>query len=118
MARNLASPQSPSNNAVDTYRSAKLARITTIVLPAISGRLPSCTAANAAAPDEMPPAGLAALRSVIATPHIGGLTQPAVLHQAFDTVRQVEALAAGRVPEGAVNLGSATRLTRLGVSGQ
>ena len=83
-----------------------------------SGHLAGAALDVGSAPDEMPPAGLAALRSVIATPHIGGLTQPAVLHQAFDTVRQVEALAAGRVPEGAVNLGSATRLTRLGVSGQ
>ncbi len=50
---------------------------------------------------------------MIATPHIAGLTPDAAEHQAFDTVRQVEALLAGRVPEGAVNAGSAHRLSRL-----
>jgi D-3-phosphoglycerate dehydrogenase len=47
---------------------------------------------------------------VIATPHIGGLTVEAAEHQAFDTVRQVAALAAGEVPDGAVNVEKATRL--------
>jgi D-3-phosphoglycerate dehydrogenase len=53
------------------------------------------------APDQMPSPKLARLPNVIATPHIGGLTPPASESQAFDTVRQVEALVKGecrRVP--------------------
>lgn len=49
---------------------------------------------------------------VIATPHIGGLTPAAVRHQAFDTVAQVAAIAAGRMPPGAVNPDGAARLGR------
>lgn len=56
------------------------------------------------APDQMPSAALARLSNVIATPHIGGLTPAASESQAMDTVRQVEALAKGEVPPGAVNL--------------
>ena len=40
--------------------------------------------------DQMPSPELAGVPNVIATPHIGGLTPPAIEHQAFDTVRQVE----------------------------
>ncbi len=65
------------------------------------------------APDQMPSLVLARRTDVIATPHSAGLTSDAAEHQAFDTVRQVEALIAGRVPEGAVNAGEARRLTRL-----
>ena len=61
------------------------------------------------APDQMPSPELARLANVIATPHIGGLTPPASESQAFDTVRQVEALVAGKVPPGAANLQSWTR---------
>ena len=57
------------------------------------------------AADQMPTASLARRADVIATPHIAGLTPDAAEHQAFDTVRQVEALIAGRMPEGAVNAG-------------
>ena len=64
------------------------------------------------AADQKPTLALASRPEVIATPHIAGLTPEAIEHQAFDTVRQVEALLAGRVPEGAVNLASATRLSR------
>ncbi|MFC7555894.1 hypothetical protein ACFQU7_32190 [Pseudoroseomonas wenyumeiae] len=46
---------------------------------------------------------------MIATPHIGGLTPPAIEAQAFDTVRQVRAILAGEVPPGAVNAGSWSR---------
>ena len=62
------------------------------------------------APDQRPSPFLAARPDVIATPHIGGLTVEAAEHQAFDTVRQVAALAAGEVPDGAVNVEKATRL--------
>jgi D-3-phosphoglycerate dehydrogenase len=55
------------------------------------------------APDQMPSPELARLENVIATPHIGGLTPPASESQAFDTVRQVEALVKGEVPPGAAN---------------
>ena len=64
------------------------------------------------APDQMPTPALARLPNVIATPHIGGLTPPAIEHQALDTVAQVAALVRGEVPPGAVNLDRWTR--RLG----
>jgi D-3-phosphoglycerate dehydrogenase len=53
--------------------------------------------------DQMPSPELAKLPNVLATPHIGGLTPPAIESQALETVRQVEAIVAGRVPAGAVN---------------
>lgn len=65
------------------------------------------------AQDQMPTPALAARADVIATPHIAGLTPDAAEHQAFDTVRQVEALLAGRMPEGAANAQAAHRLSRL-----
>jgi D-3-phosphoglycerate dehydrogenase len=68
------------------------------------------------APDQMPSPALAAHPRVIATPHIGGLTPQAAQHQAFDTVRQVEALAQGRIPPGAVNPEAAYRLSRIGIA--
>ena len=55
------------------------------------------------APDQMPTPGLAKLKNVIATPHIGGLTPQAIEHQAMETVRQVAAIIRGDVPTGAVN---------------
>jgi D-3-phosphoglycerate dehydrogenase / 2-oxoglutarate reductase len=55
--------------------------------------------------DQMPTLDLAKLPNVIATPHIGGLTPPAIESQSLETVRQVEAIIAGKVPEGAVNVG-------------
>ena len=44
------------------------------------------------------------------------LTPEATLHQAMDTVRQVRALAAGKLPENAVNAEAAHRLERIGVA--
>ena len=61
------------------------------------------------AADQMPSPELGHLENVIATPHIGGLTPPASESQAFDTVRQVEALVKGEVPPGAANLKDWTR---------
>ena len=59
--------------------------------------------------DQMPTPELAKLPNVIATPHIGGLTPPAIESQALETVRQVEQIVAGEVPPGAVNANSWTR---------
>jgi D-3-phosphoglycerate dehydrogenase len=64
------------------------------------------------APDQMPSPALARRSDVVATPHVGGLTPQAAEHQAFDTVRQVGDIVAGRVPDGAVNPDAATRLRR------
>jgi D-3-phosphoglycerate dehydrogenase / 2-oxoglutarate reductase len=66
--------------------------------------------------DQKPSLDLARRADVIATPHTAGLTPDAIEHQAFDTVRQVAELVAGRVPPGAVNTAKATRLTRLGIN--
>ena len=53
--------------------------------------------------DQMPSPELAKLPNVIATPHIGGLTPPAIESQSLETVRQVEKIIAGEIPVGAVN---------------
>lgn len=53
--------------------------------------------------DQMPTPSLAGLPNVIATPHIGGLTPPAIEAQALDTVEQVREIVQGQVPHGAVN---------------
>ena len=65
------------------------------------------------APDQMPSPALARRADVIATPHSAGLTPEAAEHQAFDTVNQVAALIAGRMPAGAANAQAAHRLSRL-----
>jgi len=59
--------------------------------------------------DQMPTPELAKLPNVIATPHIGGLTPPAIESQSSETVRQVAAIIDGTIPAGAVN---AERWTR------
>jgi len=66
--------------------------------------------------DQKPSLVLASRADVIATPHTAGLTPDAIEHQAFDTVKQVAELVAGRVPPGAVNTRHATRLARLGIN--
>jgi D-3-phosphoglycerate dehydrogenase len=65
------------------------------------------------AADQMPSLDLARRPDIIATPHAAGLTPEAIEHQAFDTVRQVAELVAGRIPPGAVNADAASRLARL-----
>ena len=80
-----------------------------------SGHLAGAAMDVGRAPDQMPSPRLARRSDVIATPHIGGLTPKAVQHQAFDTVRQVEALVARRLPQGAVNPEAAHRLLQLGL---
>jgi D-3-phosphoglycerate dehydrogenase len=59
--------------------------------------------------DQMPSPELARLPNVIATPHIGGLTPPAIESQSLETVRQVEKIIAGEAPFGAVNADRWTR---------
>jgi D-3-phosphoglycerate dehydrogenase len=59
--------------------------------------------------DQMPTPDLARLPNVIATPHIGGLTPPAIESQSLETVDQVEAIIAGKAPLGAVNAEHWTR---------
>ena len=78
-----------------------------------SGRLAGCAMDVGRAADQMPTPALAAHPKVIATPHIGGLTPPAIEHQALETVAQAAEILAGRAPAGAVNANHATRLARL-----
>jgi D-3-phosphoglycerate dehydrogenase len=59
--------------------------------------------------DQMPTPEIAKLPNVIATPHVGGLTPPAIESQSLETVRQVEKIVAGEVPVGAVNAANWTR---------
>ena len=84
------------------------------LLRALDGeRLAGCAMDVGRAPDQMPTPALAAHPKVIATPHIAGLTLPAIEHQALETVAQAAAILAGRAPVGAVNTGHASRLARL-----
>jgi D-3-phosphoglycerate dehydrogenase len=75
------------------------------------GRIAGAALDVGRAPDQMPTPGIAALPNVIATPHIGGLTPPAIEAQALHTVEQVRALVSGAVPDGAVNTATWTRRT-------
>ncbi|WMS41434.1 NAD(P)-dependent oxidoreductase [Acuticoccus sp. MNP-M23] len=68
------------------------------------------------AADQQPNPALARRADVIATPHMAGLTPSAVEHQAMETVAQVRALSRGQLPERPLNLGAATRLSRLGIT--
>jgi D-3-phosphoglycerate dehydrogenase len=77
-----------------------------------SGQLGGCALDVGRAPDQMPSPRLARHPLVIATPHIGGLTLPAIEHQALETVAQCASLMGGDMPPGAVNAASATRLRR------
>jgi len=63
--------------------------------------------------DQMPSTALAARADVVATPHMAGLTQPAIEGQALETVAQVGEILQGRAPHGAVNAEHADRLQRL-----
>ncbi len=78
-----------------------------------TGSLAGCAMDVGRAPDQMPSPALARHPKVIATPHLAGLTPPAIEHQALETVAQARELLAGRVPIGAVNPASSTRLARL-----
>ncbi len=73
------------------------------------GRIAGAAMDVGRAPDQMPSPALASLPNVIATPHIGGLTPPAIEAQALHTVEQVRAIVGGAVPDGAVNAGQWSR---------
>ena len=73
------------------------------------GRIAGAALDVGRAPDQMPSPALATLPNVIATPHVGGLTRPAIAAQALETVRQVEAILRGEAPPGAVNTDTWTR---------
>ena len=75
-----------------------------------NGRLAGCALDVGRAADQMPSPALAAHPRVLATPHIGGLTPPAVQHQSRETVAQLAELLAGRMPAGALNPARASRL--------
>lgn len=77
-----------------------------------SGRLGGCALDVGRAPDQMPAPALARHPRVLATPHMGGLTLPAIEHQALETVAQLGALLRGEMPPGAVNPDHATRWRR------
>jgi D-3-phosphoglycerate dehydrogenase len=77
-----------------------------------SGHLGGCALDVGRAPDQTPAPDLARHPSVIATPHIGGLTQPAIEHQALETVEQLKSLHDGAMPTGAVNPADAHRWRR------
>jgi len=74
-----------------------------------AGTIAGCAVDVGRAPDQMPSPRVAAHPRVIASPHIGGLTPPAVEHQALETVAQVAELLQGRAPQGAVNAAQAHR---------
>jgi len=74
-----------------------------------AGVIAGCALDVGRAPDQMPSLRVAAHPRVIATPHIGGLTPPAVEHQAMETVSQLAEIFQGRAPQGAVNAAEAFR---------
>jgi D-3-phosphoglycerate dehydrogenase len=78
-----------------------------------SGHLGGCALDVGLASDQTPSPALARHPRVLATPHIGGLTPPAIEHQALETVQQLRSLLQGRLPAGAVNGEHATRWRRL-----
>jgi len=82
-----------------------------------AGHLAGCALDVGSEADQMPSRVLARHPSVIATPHIGGLTPEATEHQALETVSQVEAILRGAMPEGAVNAARASRLSRFASGG-
>jgi D-3-phosphoglycerate dehydrogenase len=68
-----------------------------------SGHLGGCAMDVGRAPDQMPMLPLASRHDVIATPHIAGLTLPAIEHQSMETVSQAGEIVKGKAPKGAVN---------------
>ena len=83
-----------------------------------SGRLAGCALDVGRSPDQMPSLELAMHPRVLAAPHIGGLTPPAIEHQAKETVAQLKELLELRLPRGVVNPLQAHRLIRWGHNNQ
>jgi len=83
----------------------------------VSGHLGGAALDVGRAPDQMPSPALARHARVIATPHIGGLTPPAIEHQALESVAQAREILLGHLPVGAVNASSASRLRAAGQEG-
>lgn len=83
-----------------------------------SGRLRGAGLDVGRAADQKPSPRFIGRSDVVVMPHVGGMTAKAREQQTFDTVSQVAALAAGKVPSNAVNLVQAHRLQRLGISNQ
>lgn len=81
-----------------------------LLLALDSGRLAGAALDVGRAADQMPSPALACHPGVIATPHIGGLTAPAIEHQALETVAQTQLILQGRIPAGAVNAQAAARM--------
>jgi D-3-phosphoglycerate dehydrogenase / 2-oxoglutarate reductase len=79
-----------------------------------AGHLGGCALDVGRGPDQMPTLELARHPLVLAAPHVGGLTVPAIEHQALETVAQLRLLLQGTMPVGAVNADAATRLRRWG----
>src|SRR5690606_20153182 len=65
---------------------------------------------------QMPAPAIAGMPNVVATPHTGGLTPPAIQSQALETVEQARAILAGTMPHNALNRAEAHRLARFGVA--
>ncbi len=80
------------------------------------GRIAGAALDVGRAADQMPTPSLAAHPKVVATPHIGGLTRPAIEAQSLETVEQLGALLSGTIPKGAVNAERAHRLQAFGIS--
>ena len=78
-----------------------------------AGQIAGCAMDVGRAPDQMPMLALAQHPKIIATPHLGGLTPPAIEYQSLETVAQVAEILKGKVPKGAMNAERATRLARL-----
>jgi D-3-phosphoglycerate dehydrogenase len=74
-----------------------------------SGHLGGCAMDVGRAPDQMPMLPLASRPDVIATPHLAGLTVPAIEHQSMETAAQAAEIVKGRTPKGAVNAEHWTR---------
>jgi D-3-phosphoglycerate dehydrogenase len=75
-----------------------------------SGHLAGAAIDVGRVPDQMPSPAVARHPHVLATPHIGGLTPPAIEHQALEAVGQTAVILQGRIPAGAVNAAHATRI--------
>ena len=75
-----------------------------------AGCIAGCALDVGRAPDQMPSPALSRHPRVRATPHIGGLTPPAIENQSLETAAQVAAIVRGQIPPGAVNAAHALRL--------